>query len=239
MQIIRFKLQWLLFRYPAPLFYFSTSPLLFFFIILFRVAWWQWWHFRAIFLLLPGHSKQCRCRLAFWHAIVEKQQQAVWWPLAKEFLMFSCQVQVRSSHVYRRVSHCHLRLGIPAPSSSLPQVKPPFGYAAVGHQLLGAGCLELGALKSMSSSKSLGIKCHFAFRDKLANLTRKLFISSLLSAKEFFLHFFFFCSGYSYSFCPESIYMAFSLRVSVCSELRSPIFSPFFLPNNSSYFSSI
>lgn len=194
MQIIRFKLQWLLFRYPAPLFYFSTSPLLFFFFILFRVAWWQWWHFRAIFLLLPGHSKQCRCRLAFWHAIVEKQQQAVWWPLAKEFLMFSCQVQVRSSHVYRRVSHCHLvdmRLGIPAPSSSLPQVKPPFGYAAVGHQLLGAGCLELGALKSMSSSKSLGIKCHFAFRDKLANLTRKLFISSLLSAKEFFLHFFF------------------------------------------------
>lgn len=32
---------------------------------------------------------------------------------------------------------------------------------------------------------TLGIKCHFAFRDELANLTRKLFISSLLTAKEF------------------------------------------------------
>jgi len=60
--------------------------------------------------------------------------------------MFSCQVQVRSSHVYRRVSHCHLvdmRLGDPR-----PPVRPPFKNAAAAHQLrgeLGAGNWELGA----------------------------------------------------------------------------------------------
>lgn len=118
---------------------------------------------------------------------------------------------------------------------SLPQDWRP--SAAAAHQLGGQswdrGIHKPGALKTMSSysssssssSKSLGIKCHFAFRDKLANLTRKLFISSLLSAKEFFLHFFSFAPSIIASQLP-----AFSwhlLRVSVCSEIGSERPLPF------------
>lgn len=121
---------------------------------------------------------------------------------AKEFFMFSCQVQVESSHVH---IHIHRYTHISSHSIALPtcvlrrrsqrlrQGARARGRTKAGTDDDGHRHSTLAQLPGYPSTRlphrcptaTLGIKCHFAFRDELANLTRKLFISSLLTAKEF------------------------------------------------------
>lgn len=139
--------------------------------------------------------KQC-CRFSPSSVILSDTATPLSATGAKEFFMFSCQVQVESSHV---PIHIHISShSIALPTCVLRRRSQRLRRVGRGRTKAGADDdghrhSTLARLPGYPSTRlpvrcptaTLGIKCHFAFRDELANLTRKLFISSLLTAKEF------------------------------------------------------